>query len=82
LARACRPGALALLSRSPVATGLPGAGLDVFKGCRALCEGVFGLLARFTWPLAIMEAAADQAIAACGGDAREADKVLIVATHF
>jgi len=29
-----------------------------------------------------MEAAADQAIAACGGDAREADKVLIVATHF
>ena len=48
----------------------------------AVCDGVFGLLARFTWPLAIMEAAADQAIAACGGDAREAVKVLIVATHF
>jgi len=29
-----------------------------------------------------MEAAADQAIAACGGDAREAVKVLIVATLF
>ena len=29
-----------------------------------------------------MEAAANQAISACGGDAREADKVLIVATHF
>ena len=29
-----------------------------------------------------MEAAADQAIAGCGGDAREAVKALIVATHF
>jgi hypothetical protein len=29
-----------------------------------------------------LEAAADQAIAACGGDAREAVKVLIVANHF
>ena len=29
-----------------------------------------------------MEAAADQAIAACGGDVREAVKALIVATHF
>jgi hypothetical protein len=28
------------------------------------------------------EAAADQAIAACGGDAREAVKALIVANHF
>jgi hypothetical protein len=29
-----------------------------------------------------LEAAADQAIAACGGDAREAVKALIVASHF
>ncbi|UWU96131.1 hypothetical protein N2604_34335 [Bradyrhizobium sp. CB1015] len=29
-----------------------------------------------------MEAAADQAIAACGGDAREAVKALIVANDF
>ena len=29
-----------------------------------------------------LEAAADQAIAACGGDAREAVKVLIVANSF
>jgi hypothetical protein len=29
-----------------------------------------------------LEAAADQAIAACGGDAREAIKALIVANHF
>jgi hypothetical protein len=29
-----------------------------------------------------LEAAADQAIAACGGDAREAVKALIVATEF
>ena len=29
-----------------------------------------------------LEAAADQAIEACGGDAREAVKVLIVANHF
>jgi hypothetical protein len=29
-----------------------------------------------------LEAAADQAIAACGGDAREAVKALIVANHF
>ena len=29
-----------------------------------------------------LEAAADQAIAACGGDAREAVKALIVATDF
>jgi hypothetical protein len=29
-----------------------------------------------------LEAAADQAIAACGGDAREALKALIVANHF
>jgi hypothetical protein len=29
-----------------------------------------------------LEAAADQAIAACGGDAREAVKTLIVANHF
>jgi hypothetical protein len=30
----------------------------------------------------VLEAAADQAIAACGGDAREAVKALIVANHF
>jgi hypothetical protein len=29
-----------------------------------------------------LEAAVDQAIAACGGDAREAVKALIVANHF
>jgi hypothetical protein len=29
-----------------------------------------------------LEAAADQAIAACGGDAREAVKALIVANHY
>jgi hypothetical protein len=29
-----------------------------------------------------LEAATDQAIAACGGDAREAVKALIVANHF
>jgi 3-methyladenine DNA glycosylase/8-oxoguanine DNA glycosylase len=29
-----------------------------------------------------LKAAADQAIAACGGDAREAVKALIVANHF
>jgi hypothetical protein len=29
-----------------------------------------------------LEAAADQAITACGGDAREAVKTLIVANHF
>jgi len=29
-----------------------------------------------------LEATADQAIAACGGDAREAVKALIVANHF
>jgi len=29
-----------------------------------------------------LEAAADQAIAACGGDVREAVKALIVANHF
>jgi hypothetical protein len=29
-----------------------------------------------------LEAAADQAIAACGGDAREAAKALIVANYF
>ena len=29
-----------------------------------------------------LEGAADQAIAACGGDARKAVKALIVATHF
>jgi hypothetical protein len=29
-----------------------------------------------------LEAAADQAIAACGGDAREVVKALIVANHF
>jgi len=29
-----------------------------------------------------LEAAADQAIAACGGDLREAAKALIVANHF
>jgi hypothetical protein len=29
-----------------------------------------------------LEAAADQAIATCGGDAREAVKTLIVANHF
>lgn len=29
-----------------------------------------------------LEAAADQAIATCGGDAREAVKALIVASHF
>jgi len=29
-----------------------------------------------------LEAAADHAIAACGGDAREAVKALIVANHF
>ena len=29
-----------------------------------------------------LEAAADQAIEACGGDAREAVKALIVANHF
>ena len=29
-----------------------------------------------------LEAAADQAIAVCGGDAREAIKALIVANHF
>jgi hypothetical protein len=29
-----------------------------------------------------LEAAADQAVAACGGDAREAVKALIVANHF
>ena len=29
-----------------------------------------------------LEAAADQAIAACGGDAREAVKALILANHF
>jgi hypothetical protein len=29
-----------------------------------------------------LEAAADQAIAACGGDARDAIKALIVANHF
>ena len=29
-----------------------------------------------------LEAAADQAIAACGGDAREAVKALIVTNHF
>ena len=29
-----------------------------------------------------LEAAADQAIATCGGDAREAVKALIVANHF
>jgi hypothetical protein len=29
-----------------------------------------------------LEAAANQAIAACGGDAREAVKALIVANHF
>jgi hypothetical protein len=29
-----------------------------------------------------LEAAADQAIAACGGDARETVKALIVANHF
>jgi hypothetical protein len=29
-----------------------------------------------------LQAAADQAIAACGGDAREAVKALIVASHF
>src|SRR6266849_9924135 len=29
-----------------------------------------------------LEAAADQAIAACGGDAREAVKALIIANHF
>jgi hypothetical protein len=29
-----------------------------------------------------LEAAADQAIAACGGDAREAGKALIAANHF
>jgi len=29
-----------------------------------------------------LEAAADHAIAACGGDAREAVKALIVASHF
>ncbi|MDR3450211.1 MAG: hypothetical protein P4M15_10785 [Alphaproteobacteria bacterium] len=29
-----------------------------------------------------LEAAADQAIAACGGDAREAVKALIVANYF
>jgi hypothetical protein len=30
----------------------------------------------------LLEAAADLAIAACGGDAREAVKALIVANHF
>jgi hypothetical protein len=30
----------------------------------------------------LLEAAADQAIAACDGDAREAVKALIVANHF
>jgi hypothetical protein len=29
-----------------------------------------------------LEAAADQAIAACGGDAREAVKALMIANHF
>jgi hypothetical protein len=29
-----------------------------------------------------LEAAADEAIAACGGDAREAVKALVVANHF
>jgi hypothetical protein len=29
-----------------------------------------------------LEAAADEAIAACGGDAREAVKALIVANHY
>jgi hypothetical protein len=29
-----------------------------------------------------LEAAADEAVAACGGDAREAVKALIVANHF
>jgi hypothetical protein len=29
-----------------------------------------------------LEAAADQAIAACGGDAREAVKALIIANHY
>ena len=29
-----------------------------------------------------LEAAADQAIAACGGDARETVKALIIANHF
>jgi hypothetical protein len=29
-----------------------------------------------------LKAAADQAIAACGGDAREAVKALIIANHF
>jgi hypothetical protein len=33
-------------------------------------------------PVADLEAAADQAIAACGGDAREAVKALLVATDF
>lgn len=33
-------------------------------------------------PTAELEAAADQAIAACGGDAREAVKALIVANDF
>ncbi|BAR58113.1 hypothetical protein ACVIWV_008875 [Bradyrhizobium diazoefficiens] len=33
-------------------------------------------------PLPDLDAAADQAIAACGGDAREAVKALIVASDF
>jgi hypothetical protein len=33
-------------------------------------------------PFLRIEAAADQAIAACGGDAREAVKALIVANYF
>jgi hypothetical protein len=33
-------------------------------------------------PVEDLDAAVDQAIAACGGDAREAVKALIVANHF
>ena len=33
-------------------------------------------------PLDPLEAAADQAIAACGGDTREAVKALIIANHL
>ena len=38
--------------------------------------------ARISLPKPQLEAAADQAIAACGGDAREAVKALLVANEF
>lgn len=37
---------------------------------------------KLLWDVGALEAAADQAIAACGGDARETVKALLIANEF